>query len=71
MTTYEWANNPNKYFYHSDLDEIPDALSLAKALVELQTGTCDAVRGVWRDRATMDGSLRSKCTLPCCIRLQQ
>jgi hypothetical protein len=57
LNTYKWAKDGNNYFYHTDLDEIPDARLLAKAIEELQTGKCDAIRAVWRERATLDGSL--------------
>ena len=43
--------------YHTDLDEIPDIKSLAKALKELENGECDAVLGFWRDRVSENGKL--------------
>lgn len=60
MDTYKWANSAKSYLYNSDLDEIPDSKYLQQAVLELETGTCDAIRGVWKDRSTMDGSLKRK-----------
>ena len=53
------ASNPHKFIYHTDLDEIPDTVQLSKALRELTTGKCDAIRALWRERATLDGRLTS------------
>ena len=55
--TWKRANDPNNFFYHTDLDEIPDSVQLSKALRELSSGNCDAVRAIWRERATLDGKL--------------
>ena len=60
LEAYKWATSPKSYLYHSDLDEVPDSKYLQQAVMELETGTCDAIRGVWRDRSTMDGSLKRK-----------
>ena len=51
------ANDPNKFIYHTDLDEIPDTVHLSIALQELVSGKCDAIRALWRERATLDGKL--------------
>jgi hypothetical protein len=61
LETYDWASSGRSFLYNSDLDEVPDAMYLKLAVAELQSGACDAVRGVWRDRSTMDGSLKREC----------
>lgn len=50
-------NNSNLLMYQTDIDEIPDPIKFAKALKELQSGSCDAIRGIWFERITNDGSL--------------
>lgn len=57
LNTYKWSSDPSKFFYHTDLDEIPDAFLLSKALLELTSGACDAIRAIWRERVTIDGTL--------------
>ena len=51
--------DPNKYVFHSDLDEIVDPHTLRKAMDEMERGECDAIAGVWQDRLTLDGTLKS------------
>jgi len=52
----EWG--PKDYIYHTDLDEIvTNGKEYKYALKELRRGKCDAVKGMWRDRISRDGSL--------------
>jgi hypothetical protein len=50
-------HDPEKYIFHSDLDEVVDPEVLRKAMGELDRGECDAISGAWQDRLTIDGSL--------------
>lgn len=52
-------HDPNTFLYHSDLDEFPDPDEFQLALKEIESGQCDAIRGVWVDRAAIDGSLNN------------
>jgi hypothetical protein len=47
----------HRLIYQTDIDEVPDPTLFALALEEFQRGECDAIRGYWRDRITLDGSL--------------
>ena len=51
-------NDPQKYIFHSDLDEIVDPVTLREAMTELRAGECDAIAGVWQDRVTVEGDLK-------------
>ena len=51
-------NDPNKFIFHSDLDEIVDPTSLRQAMGEMNRGECDAIVGVWQDRVTLQGDLK-------------
>jgi hypothetical protein len=46
-----------RIIYQTDIDEVPDPKLFALALKELASGSCDAIRGMWRDRIAVDGSL--------------
>lgn len=47
----------SKLLFHLDLDEFPDVLEMQAALAELETGTCDYVKGVWADRISRSGHI--------------
>jgi hypothetical protein len=50
-------HDPEKYIFHSDLDEIVEPETLRKAMAEMDRGECDAISGAWQDRITIDGAL--------------
>jgi hypothetical protein len=41
--------------YHTDLDEVPDSSLFSQALLEMQRGDCDAIRGYWIERVSRSG----------------
>ena len=42
-----------------DLDEIPDEEELHAAIKEMDNNECDAIRGKWRERVSIDGKPRA------------
>jgi len=40
-----------------DLDEMPDKTHMRKALSELASNKCDAIRGIWTERVSREGHL--------------
>ena len=42
----------------TDIDEFPDRKELLYALEELDSGSCDAIKGTWTERLTTDGALK-------------
>lgn len=49
--------DPNRYVYQTDFDEVPDPVTFNRAMKELKSGTCDAVKGRWVDRLAVGGEL--------------
>jgi hypothetical protein len=52
-------NDSKLLIYHTDIDEIPDPIKFKIALNEIESGSCDSIRGYWVDRISNDGSLNN------------
>jgi len=59
LHTFEALRDVNKesLIYQTDIDEIPEPHSLNRALGELQSGQCNAIRAKWADRLAIGGEL--------------
>lgn len=48
----------NSFIYQTDIDEIPDPKTLKRAMEQLASGKCNAIRARWADRLALGGELK-------------